>query len=56
MMKTHLELIEFHAPRCVWSNTHAPILASKITLKMVNTVGAALDHVAWMRLVTFGHF
>ena len=44
MIKTRLDLIEFHAPHCVWSNTHAPILAPKITLKVVNMVMAALDH------------
>ena len=43
-MKMHLVLIEFHGPCSVWSNTCVPIFASKITLKMVNMVAAALDH------------
>ena len=38
----HLDLIEFKAPHCVWLNTRAPILASKITLKVVNTVETIL--------------
>ena len=45
-------LIEFHAPRCVWSNTRVPILSSKITLKW-NTVETTLPG---CNLVTFDHF
>ena len=43
----HLALIECHVPHCVWSNIHVPILASKFTLKVLNTVAAALDNFAW---------
>ena len=49
----HLDLIEFHAPCCVWLNTCAPILASEITLKVVKMVTPALDQVC---LGATGHF
>ena len=52
-MWTYFSLIEFHAPRFVWSNTCVPILASNITLKVVNMVVAALDHFC---LDATGHF